>query len=312
MKAWVAVTDEDWFRMLASEPELEEANFWQPGGNRVFKTLEPGNLFLFKLHSPKNYIVGGGVFAYSTLLPLRLAWDSFRRANGAASLLEMQQRVGRYRKDRANEGNPQIGCILLTQPFFLQEPSWIPVPSDWSPNIVQGKTYDLTKEQGLTLYNRLRGALSTAASMESGSLLRELPDDTRDRYGRPMLVTPRLGQGSFRVLVTDAYERRCAVTGERVLPVLQAAHIRPYAQLGPHRVDNGLLLRSDLHTLLDLGYITVTSELRLEVSGRIRDEFENGREYYALRNEPIRLPARPLDHPSREHLIWHNENVFRA
>ena len=45
------------------------------------------------------------------------------------------------------------------------------------------------------------------------------------RYGKPILVQPRLGQGAFRLLVTDAYQRRCAVTGERTLPVLDAAHI---------------------------------------------------------------------------------------
>ena len=44
-------------------------------------------------------------------------------------------------------------------------------------------------------------------------------------YGDPVLVRPRLGQGTFRVLVTDNYRRRCAVTGEKALPVLDAAHI---------------------------------------------------------------------------------------
>lgn len=312
MKAWVAVTDETWFRMLASEPALDEVNFWQPGGSRAFTVLEPGDLFLFKLHSPKNYVVGGGVFAHSTLLPLRLAWDSFQRANGAASLEEMRARIGRYRRDRANEANPRIGCILLTQPFFLPDHAWIPIPSDWSPNIVQGKSYDLTKEPGRTLYLQLRRAVTATASPEEASLARELPDEAGERYGRPVLVSPRLGQGTFRVLVTDAYDRRCALTGERVLPVLEAAHIRPYAQLGPHRVDNGLLLRSDLHTLLDQGYVTVTPEFALEVSARIRDEFENGKAYYALRGSSIRLPARTVDRPGREHLIWHNEHVFRA
>lgn len=50
------------------------------------------------------------------------------------------------------------------------------------------------------------------------------------RYGKPMLVHPRLGQGAFRLLVTDACARRCAVTGERTLPVLDAA-----AASGPAR-----------------------------------------------------------------------------
>ena len=93
------------------------------------------------------------------------------------------------------------------------------------------------------------------------------------RYGEPMVVRPRLGQGAFRVIVTDAYERRCAITGERTLPVLEAAHIKPYGSGGPHELENGLLLRSDLHTLCDQGYVTVDADqLKVVVSNRIREK----------------------------------------
>jgi putative restriction endonuclease len=112
------------------------------------------------------------------------------------------------------------------------------------------------------------------------------------------------------VLVTDAYHRRCAVTGERVLPVLQAAHIRPYTEGGDHRVDNGLLLRSDLHTLFDRGYVTVTERYRVEVSQRLKTEFENGHEYLALHGSEIAVPPDPGSQPAKEFLIWHNENRF--
>ena len=124
------------------------------------------------------------------------------------------------------------------------------------------------------------------------------------RYGKPILVQPRLGQGAFRLLVTDAYQRRCAVTGERTLPVLDAAHIRPYAELGPHRLENGILLRKDLHALFDAGYVTVTPSLELRVSRRIREEFENGRDYYALERSSVRLPLPPPPPPSAEYLEW--------
>jgi predicted restriction endonuclease len=67
------------------------------------------------------------------------------------------------------------------------------------------------------------------------------------------------------------------VTGERTLPVLDAAHIKPYDQGGPHDPRNGLLLRTDLHRLLDSGHATVTPDLRFWVSERIREEFMNGR-----------------------------------
>lgn len=52
------------------------------------------------------------------------------------------------------------------------------------------------------------------------------------RYGEPVLIKPRLGQASFRIAVTDIYKRRYAMTGQRTLPVLEAAHIRPYAFTG--------------------------------------------------------------------------------
>jgi putative restriction endonuclease len=95
---------------------------------------------------------------------------------------------------------------------------------------------------------------------------------------------PRLGQGAFRVLVTDAYGRRCAISNERTPPFLEAAHIRPYSENGPHQLSNGLLMRSDLHRLFDLRYITVDPDRRCTViSNRIREEFENGRDYAASR-----------------------------
>ena len=132
------------------------------------------------------------------------------------------------------------------------------------------------------------------------------------RFGAPDVVRPRLGQGAFRILVTDIYDRRCAVTGERTLPVLEASHIKPYAEGGAHDPTNGLLLRSDLHTLFDRGYITVTPEYRLEVSRRIRDEFENGRDYYALSGHQLRLPRVESTRPDPRLLDWHNAYKFHG
>jgi putative restriction endonuclease len=84
MNAFVGITDYDWFRFLASRPDLEEVNFWRPGGRAGFKALRPGELFLFKLHAPRHFVVGGGLFAHFTKLPASLAWDAFGEANGAA------------------------------------------------------------------------------------------------------------------------------------------------------------------------------------------------------------------------------------
>ncbi len=303
MKSFVAVTDADWYRLLSQQAELEEVNFWQPSGSKRFKTLAPGDLFLFKLHSPQNFIVGGGMFAHASLLPVSLAWSSFGIANGVESLEEMRQRIARYRRSAVDDREDfTIGCILLSQPFFLPRERWIPVPGDWRPNIVQGKTYDLEVEPGKTMWRQLQDALQGM----------RLKDVIAPRYGDPVEVRPRLGQGAFRVVVTDAYARRCAITGEKVLPVLEAAHIRPYSAKGEHRVDNGLLLRSDLHRLFDRGYLTVTTDHHIEVSRRIHEDFDNGREYYRLHGKLMRDPVRPDLAPAVENLRWHNDHVYLA
>jgi putative restriction endonuclease len=98
-----------------------------------------------------------------------------------------------------------------------------------------------------------------------------------------------------------------------VKPIVDAlCHIRPFADNGPHQIDNGLLLRSDLHNLFDLGYLTVTLDYRVKVSRRIREEFENGHDYYALDKQPLQvMPRLESARPAREFLEWHHR-VFKG
>lgn len=302
IKLVVAVTDGSWFERLQAAPELDEVNFWAPSA-ASFRALTPGELFLFKLHAPRNYIVGGGVFAYATTLPCSLAWDAFGSANGVGNLVEMRERIGRYRRSPLDHRfDFEIGCRILTQPFFFDEADWIPAPKSWSPNIVTLKTYDTDDQEGLELWE----------SVVQRTTWRGVADATPERYGRPRTVRPRLGQGAFRVVVTDAYGRRCAITRERTLPALEAAHIRPYAEGGQHSLENGLLLRRDIHSLFDGGYVTVTPDLHFEVSRRIRDEFENGKEYYRLHGQTISTPESMASRPEASALVWHNDNRFKG
>jgi putative restriction endonuclease len=300
----IAVTDGDWFEMLRQQPNLSEVNFWAPSAGN-FRALQPGEMFLFKLHAPRNVIVGGGIFAYANALPCSLAWEAFGEANGARSAQEMRSRIARYRRaDPADRTDFEVGCRILTQPFFFDERDWIPVPASWSSNIVSFKTYNTGNAEGLALWEAANDRLNRpqiAGMTEEPS-----------RFGEPHLIRPRLGQGAFRVLVTDIYRRRCAITQERTLPALEAAHIRPYADGGAHEAPNGLLLRRDIHSLFDAGYVTVTPDLHFEVSRRIREEFDNGKHYYALHGNKIEPPSDIGKCPDPAALKWHNENCFRG
>lgn len=300
----VAVTDGDWFDKLRRLPGLVEANFWAPSA-ASFKALQAGELFLFKLHAPRNVIVGGGIFAYANAMPCSLAWAAFGDANGANSSQEMRARIARYRRaDPADRDDFMIGCRILTQPFFFEEADWIAVPQSWSANIVSFKTYNTDEPDGSLLWDSVQDRLHRTATAG----VAEEPS----RFGEPQLIRPRLGQGAFRILVTDIYHRRCAVTGERTLPALEAAHIRPYGDGGEHEARNGLLLRRDIHSLFDAGYVTVTPNRHFEVSRRIREEFDNGRHYYALHGQMIRVPDNAIQAPDPAALAWHNEHCFRG
>jgi putative restriction endonuclease len=325
MKLYVGVTDHHWFEFLRalaapslspSEP-LDEVNFWQPSPDSQFRAILPGDLFLFKLHrsartARKDLIAGGGVFARYSILPISVAWDAFESKNGAGSFLEMRRQITQYRRipDIRLE-DFKIGCIILTQPFFFDESEWFPAP-EWSQSIVRGKTLALESEAGRFIWKNLTRIWENRKFFDLDREAHRIEEE-RARYGKETTIRPRLGQGAFKIAVTDAYGRSCAITEEHSLPVLEAAHIKPYGDSGPHAVCNGLLLRSDIHRLFDRGYITVTPEHRIEVSRRLREEFENGHSYYPFHGQELRhLPPNLADHPSKDLLTWHNEQIFRT
>ncbi len=305
MRLVVAVTDNDWYWQLRSRPLLEEANFWQPGGSRRFQGLSASELVLFKPHTPHHSIVGGGFFLHTSELPCSLAWEIFGRDNGSTSLHEMRRRIERFRHLPEDETNDyQIGCSLLQRPFFFDEVDWIPLPSDFSKNVATGKLYDSTTPAGNSLWNAVRARLQ--ASQPGGAT-----DAQGEMFGEPTLVGYRLGPGGFRLLLTDLYQRRCAISGEAVLPVLESVHIRPVNEGGLHRVDNGLLLRSDIRRLFQRGYISVSHDYRVIVSPQLQQDYEDAKYYSDLAGRELLLPAQPAHRPRREFLQWHVAKVFR-
>lgn len=315
VKMWVANTDLNWFDFLSNLENVDEVNFWQPSGNANFAAIQHGELFLFKLKSPRNVIGGFGVLSQASNLPLSLAWEAFGVKNGVRSLSEMRTRISKYRSDTTPLHDYGIGCRIVVQPVFFKEKDWIPQPESWANSIVVGKTYDTETVEGLRLWERLMAAAEATSAPEfklgSGFSESAAPYEASAlRYGEPSIIRPRLGQGAFRLAVTDAYGRQCAVSEGRVLPALDAAHIRAYGEGGRHEVSNGILLRKDIHSVFDAGYVTFDENLKLVVSDRVRTEFNNGNEYRRLQGSALRLPPLRQYQPNLDALSWHRENVF--
>lgn len=314
-KGYIGLTDPDWYSYLSFCPRVDEVNFWQPHGGRVFRALSRGELFFFKLRAPHKAIAGFGFFERFESLPAWLAWDCFKEMNGAPDFESMIDRICRLRGDagESRTGDFVIGCVMLSAPVFFAESDWVAPPKDWAKTgIQQGKTYDLRSGEGRRIledcFGRLKGANRYWNVEPAGQIVAE----GAQRYGSPFSVRPRLGQGLFSLAVRDAYTGACAVTDEHSGPVLEAAHIMPYAQGGEHRVDNGILLRRDVHRLFDRGYVTVTPDYVFRVGERLREEFKNGRSYYGLDGTGIKTPENEGLKPSRTLLDWHGQEVYKG
>lgn len=308
MNVYVYPTDREWFQFLSREQNVDEVNFWRPGGRQAFRQLRPGDLFLFRLGKPDDAIVGGGTYTHFSFASIREAWEAFGRKNGSTDSEAFQRLIAKYKDlDSTPEqvATATIGCIVLTAPFFLPRERWLRVPVEYGTHNQQGRRFD----EGTSVATKLIAAISQAAALSPSTRVAE-PAAEEMRFGE-YVVRQRMGQGGFSLIVADAYGRRCAVSGERTLPVLESAHIVPVSRGGLHRPENGLMLRSDIHKLFDQGYVTIRPNGRFAVSERLRKDWHNGRIYYELDARPTFLPAVESFRPARLALEWHNDVIFK-
>jgi len=298
-------TDNDWFDFLAAREGIDEVNFWKPSSGS-FRAIGEGERFAFRLKSPRNKVGGFGTFVNSSALPIQLAWEAFGIKNGVPSLSALVAAIARYRSEEIVTPSTFIVCRVLVEPIFLPPSLWLDVPPSWSGSIMQGKVYGGDTTEGSDLWRRLEEGAVTSGRSD----ITDMSDVEQHRFGEPVLIAPRLGQGAFRVAITELYQRQCALTDGKVLPALDAAHIRPFSEGGKHSKSNGILLRKDIHSVFDAGYATFDRDYRFVVSAKVKEIFDNGTEYLRLHGTLLRLPSNPAERPDPQALIWHNDCRF--
>jgi hypothetical protein len=118
-------------------------------------------------------------------------------------------------------------------------------------------------------------------------------------------IRERRGQQQFRDALRKRYGDQCLVTGCKLVAVLEAAHIRPYRGEGDNHPENGLLLRSDIHTLFDLDLLGIEPEhLRVDLHPDVAKQ----KEYAPLAG--VALSCSDSQRPSRE-ALWLRYEQFR-
>ena len=130
------------------------------------------------------------------------------------------------------------------------------------------------------------------------------PADDYDARNRVIKrAVARRGQPKFRSKLMSAYSGRCAVTGYEARAALEAAHLRPYRGPDSNTLSNGLLLRADIHTLLDLGLLALNPRTREVAVSRLLA----GTQYESLSGVRLAEPTLESQRPSQDALdvLWH-------
>lgn len=285
----IACTDKDWFDCLRATPRIGIVNFWTPTPWNI-KKLSPGQHFYFMLKAPIRKIGGYGEFQSYENMTIEAAWNRFGPANGVASRDELLSKITRFKKGH----NGDIGCILLSKSIFFDDSGFID-PSqaniEFPRNVVTWKSFPGDK---VALFpNPPQGPPFRLVGVE--------PADYAfgKRKARP-------GQGRFRRRLLEAYEGACCVTNETTSEVLEAAHIEPYVNEESDHVQNGILLRADLHDLFDAGLLTIDTGFRVVLSKHLSSPY-----YVKLQGQVVRLPSDPNCRPSPVAFDLHNRQIYR-
>lgn len=110
-------------------------------------------------------------------------------------------------------------------------------------------------------------------------------------------VKKRIKQSKFRRELLDVYNNTCAVTGSKIIQLLEAAHIQPYNGGHTSVIKNGILLRSDIHDLFDLyvdgkRLLNITKDYIVEIHPSLMDS-----EYGQFNGNKILLPSKEELYP---------------
>ncbi|MEP0885214.1 pentapeptide repeat-containing protein [Trichocoleus sp. ST-U3] len=124
-------------------------------------------------------------------------------------------------------------------------------------------------------------------------------------------IQKRQGQEKFRKKLIEAYQGRCAITGCEIKGVLEAAHVKPYCISKDNSLGNGILLRSDFHTLFDLNLIRInpkSKEIEVHPILLCNDNYY----YEQFNNIPLRAYEEGIGSPDANYLEWRYQNYGRC
>lgn len=274
----ISPTDNLWFNFLKSNAFNSYVNFWTPTPWNV-KGLKEGDRLYFMLKKPIRKIGGFGEFVSYKNMTAEDIWDEFGFRNGCSSKENLFKTLDNYihRNSKSGKQENLHGCIILKNCEFWDSEKY--VEFDGFPNQVVTIKYFFDQDPFIISENFY-------------SLIAEPREDYK------IEMSSRKGQGSFKGKILKAYRNTCSVTGENIPEILEAAHIQSYKNIDSNHVQNGILLRVDIHRLFDNHLLCVGEDYKVKISSLLKDTI-----YWQYNGVVISLPSVEALHPSKEALL---------
>lgn len=307
---YIGITDTNWYSLLKKEYENgtigDYVNFWTPG-TKVFKALNSGEMFLFKLHNKKETdengeIVGGGYFSHYEKLTVSEAWQKY----GRATLRIMENSLYEMKEKNNIQTSKEIGCIILENVFFFDK--CIAEPLDWGKSIVSGKKYDSDTEIGFKLWSEVESLIKVKKKTdveivnEIETEISRIPIEGKERE---ILVKGRINQSIFRTRLLKRYNS-CCLCKVQNSALLRASHIKPWISCSPEEKldeNNGFLLCPNHDALFDGGFISFSDDGYILIS----KELSKIDSIYTNVDESMKIC---LTEKNKYYLKYHRNNVF--
>ena len=281
----IAITDRTWYDYQRSHGFIDEVNFWTPSKNGP-NQISPGDYFVFKLKGEGDLIGGFGTFVEYKFQSLEDTWTEFGRKNGCDNKVDF---LNTLRSFDSNNGT-DCGCVVLKDVVYFEDP------------VNRVSVGIKAKPAQLYAYERIAPFPFDDYLVSTGNFSL-VPTNAKEKTTQS--VTERKGQGAFHAAVSRAYNGQCCVTGETTPELLQAAHIQDYINKDSNHIQNGLLLRIDIHKLFDSGMLLIDNHYKVHISSQVKSAA-----YTQYDNQSISLPAKQSERPSLAALKF-KEDSFR-
>lgn len=263
----------------------------------------PGSLVLFLVEKDGEQIIcGGGFFLKHLNLDITSCWNEYGVLSGYMTLNDFLKRAKEFKADM----NDPLSCYIADGSFIFIRKNMVHVPDMFRINFEDRSRITIPSDEPFGMFIKKVCLERRKAQIDPSSC-------TWPGIYYVASVHKSAEQASqYRTKLLSVYGFKCAVTGCTLMPALSVAHIKTIYDDRYLNLNNGVILRSDIHHLFSKGYLTFFYDddglVRVKISKNMKLNLDP--EYSELDGKKITLPENKDYWPDKDYLKWHNHIRF--